>query len=110
MIDRPLDIHEAAAWLGCHVETLARLARSGDIPCRKVGGWKFMHQDLLDYVRHNKKSEEVCLTASTGSKTARSGTLISGLTKPGDLEKALAAPIKNKRRNTQNIVGYRNWN
>ncbi len=33
---------EAAEYLNIHVRTIYRLARKGDIPCRKVGGsWRF---------------------------------------------------------------------
>ena len=39
---------EAAEYLSVHVRTIYRLANSGEIPCRKVGGsWRFK-KDVLD--------------------------------------------------------------
>ncbi len=39
---------ETAEYLNVHVRTIYRLAKSGDIPCRKVGGsWRFK-KDALD--------------------------------------------------------------
>jgi len=39
---------EAAEYLSVHVRTIYRLAKSGEIPCRKVGGsWRFK-KDALD--------------------------------------------------------------
>ena len=39
---------EAAEYLSVHVRTIYRLAKNGEIPCRKVGGsWRFK-KDLLD--------------------------------------------------------------
>lgn len=39
---------EAAEYLSVHVRTIYRLAKKGDIPCRKVGGsWRFK-KDTLD--------------------------------------------------------------
>lgn len=39
---------EAAEYLSLHVRTIYRLARSGEIPARKVGGrWRF-RKDVLD--------------------------------------------------------------
>ena len=39
---------EAANYLSIHVRTIYRLAKNGEIPCRKVGGsWRFK-KDLLD--------------------------------------------------------------
>lgn len=37
-----LDVHEAAWFVGAHVETIRRLARKGNIPAYKVGrDWRF---------------------------------------------------------------------
>ena len=39
---------EAATYLDVHVRTIYRLAKKGEIPCRKVGGsWRFK-KDALD--------------------------------------------------------------
>ena len=38
---------EAAQYLSVHVRTIYRLAKNGDIPCRKVGGsWRFKKESL----------------------------------------------------------------
>jgi len=42
-----LDIHDAAWFLGAHVETVRRLARKGDIPAYKIGkDWRFNKSSL----------------------------------------------------------------
>lgn len=50
-MNRPLNLKEAADYLGCSTYTLADKARAGIIRGAKCGGWKFMEQDLVDYVR-----------------------------------------------------------
>lgn len=38
---------EAAEYLSIHVRTIYRLAKKGEIPCRKVGGsWRFKKEAL----------------------------------------------------------------
>ena len=39
---------EAAEYLSVHVRTIYRLAKNGDIPCRKVGGSWRIKKDALD--------------------------------------------------------------
>ena len=56
--ERPLDLTEAAYFLGCSTYTLADKARSGVVRGVKCGGWKFMRADLIDYVRGKNKPEE----------------------------------------------------
>ncbi|MFO8056242.1 MAG: response regulator [bacterium] len=47
-----LKTRQAASYLGVHVETLRRLARSNRIPCFKVGrDWRFHQADLDEWVR-----------------------------------------------------------
>jgi len=42
---------EAAEYLSVHVRTIYRLAKTGGVPCRKVGGsWRFKKQALDDWL------------------------------------------------------------
>jgi len=42
---------EAAGYLSVHVRTIYRLAKNGEIPCRKVGGsWRFKKEALDDWL------------------------------------------------------------
>lgn len=42
---------EAAEYLNVHVRTIYRLAKTGGIPGRKVGGsWRFMRQALDEWL------------------------------------------------------------
>ena len=56
-IERPLNLTEAANFLGCSTYTLADKARAGHVRGVKCGGWKFMRQDLIDYVRGKNKQK-----------------------------------------------------
>jgi excisionase family DNA binding protein len=50
---------QAAAFLGVHVQTVRRLARSGRIPCFKVGAdWRFRKQALVRWA-DSQRFEEV---------------------------------------------------
>ena len=79
-----LNIHEAAAFLGAHEQTIRKLARAGQIPCYKLGRhWRFRQEALLrwaDGERSDGKTEtlhsvlvidddeSVCLHISTALK------------------------------------------
>ena len=54
-VERPLNLTEAADFLGCSTYTLADKARAGHVRGVKCGGWKFMRADLIDYVRGKNK-------------------------------------------------------
>ena len=42
---------EAAEYLSVHVRTIYRLAKNGEIPCRKVGGsWRFKKEALDEWL------------------------------------------------------------
>ena len=56
-IERPLDLAAAAEFLGCSTYTLADKAHAGLVRGVKCGGWKFMRQDLIDYVRGKNKQK-----------------------------------------------------
>ena len=61
---KTFNIIEASAFLGAHKETVRRLAVSGEIPGVKIGrSWRFIEQDLADYMR-NKYS---CGVTSQGA-------------------------------------------
>ena len=52
---------EAAQYLSIHVRTIYRLAKNGDIPCRKVGGsWRFKKDALDEWLswKENPSSNE----------------------------------------------------
>jgi excisionase family DNA binding protein len=50
---------EAAEYLSVHVRTIYRLAKSGEIPGRKVGGsWRFK-KDILDEWLSGKKDASI---------------------------------------------------
>ncbi len=47
-----LKAEEAATYLGVHVETIRRLARSGGLPAMKVGrGWRFRDDELIRWAK-----------------------------------------------------------
>ncbi len=46
---------EAAEYLSVHVRTIYRLAKGGEIPCRKVGGsWRFKKEALDEWLSWGK--------------------------------------------------------
>ncbi len=51
---------EVATYLDVHVRTIYRLAKKGEIPCRKVGGsWRFKKEVLDEWLsgRENPSSK-----------------------------------------------------
>ncbi len=47
---------ETAEYLNIHVRTIYRLAKNGDIPCRKVGGsWRFKKEALDQWLSGSEK-------------------------------------------------------
>ena len=63
-IERPLDLAAAAEFLGCSTYTLADKARAGHVRGVKCGGWKFMREDLIDYVRGMNKPNRLPVNQS----------------------------------------------
>ncbi|WP_431307163.1 helix-turn-helix domain-containing protein [Acidithiobacillus acidisediminis] len=67
---RTLDIHEAAAFLHMHKDTVQRRAKAGEIPGTKPGrSWVFLEEDLVAYLkrlqtqpRQTGKGETLCST------------------------------------------------
>jgi Helix-turn-helix domain len=102
---RPLDLVEAAAFLRCDPETLRRKARRAEIPGRKIGGWKFMRADLINYVSRKADGKvEAWHTGYTNSGIPQIGTSILAATAAGELDRALAPMTKNKPKPTQSIA------
>ena len=56
--ERPLNLAEAAYFLGCSTYTLADKARAGLVRGVKCGGWKFMKADLIAYVSGKNTPEQ----------------------------------------------------
>lgn len=53
MNDKILDINEAAKFLKISKDTLYRLARRRQVPCKRLGGQYRFHSDVLDeFVRN----------------------------------------------------------
>ena len=103
--NRPLDLVEAAAFLRCDPETLRRKAQREEIPGRKIGGWKFMRADLINYVsRKVTGKDEAWGTGYSNSGIPQIGTSISAATAAGELDRVLAPMTKNKRKPMQNII------
>ena len=49
---KTLDLHEAAALLKLHPDTLQRRAKAGEIPGAKPGkAWVFLDEDLIAWLR-----------------------------------------------------------
>ena len=55
-----LNVHEAAKFLGCHAQTVRRLARKGEIPAYKVGqNWRFRIDALQRWVdTHHERTRK----------------------------------------------------
>ncbi len=56
-----MNAREAAAFLGTHVETVRRLARTGCIPCFKVGkDWRFQKDALEHWIQNQRIQCDGC--------------------------------------------------
>ena len=54
-------IHEAAAFLGVHEQTVRRLARRGGIPCFKVGrDWRFRREAIFHWTEEQQQGHGLC--------------------------------------------------
>jgi excisionase family DNA binding protein len=55
-----LNVHQAAAFLGCHEQTVRRLARKGHLPAYKVGqDWRFLSDTLQRWMdTHHERSRQ----------------------------------------------------
>jgi excisionase family DNA binding protein len=105
---RTLDLHEAAAFLKLHPQTLRRLAPQGSLPAAKPGRrWCFVEEDLVRYVRsfyaagrqvpQGALAEETLWHCSNAATSGGSGSPTHGAERYADLLKLETA---GKHRNT----------
>lgn len=48
-----MDLPSVASYLGARTETVAQLARKGELPGAQIGkGWIFLREDVLNFLRH----------------------------------------------------------
>jgi excisionase family DNA binding protein len=96
-----MGIDEAAACLRVHPETLKAKARTGEIPGAKPGKeWVFLDVDLADYLRSQYRPANEPRYESCRSTRAATSTGASGRSAAKKLEKLLAAPTKQKLKNS----------
>lgn len=59
MQDAVLTLSEAAELLKCSERTLTKMAKSGSIPCFKLGmRWKFRREDLDNWMREQVEKQK----------------------------------------------------
>ena len=76
---KTLNLEETARFLKVHIETVSRLAKTGQLPGAKIGrSWVFLEEDLIEYLREQvqlqqtmrvEKSEVRDLTENSKSPT-----------------------------------------
>ena len=76
---KTLNSEETARFLKVHIETVSRLAKTGQLPGAKIGrSWVFLEEDLIEYLREQvqvqqtmrvEKSEVRDLTENSKSPT-----------------------------------------
>lgn len=50
--DQTMDLASVASYLGAKAETVAQLARNGELPGAQIGkGWIFLREDVLAFLR-----------------------------------------------------------
>jgi excisionase family DNA binding protein len=56
---KTLNIEETAKLLKVHIETVSRLAKTGQLPGAKIGrAWVFLEEDLIEYLREQIKAQQ----------------------------------------------------
>lgn len=51
-LDETMDLATVASYLGARTETVAQLARKGELPGAQIGkGWIFLREDVLRFLR-----------------------------------------------------------
>ncbi|MBL0077218.1 MAG: helix-turn-helix domain-containing protein [Rhodocyclaceae bacterium] len=92
-----LDLHQAAAFLKMHPDTVQRRARRGLIPSAKPGkSWVFIENDLADWLRSQYRDEaKPCQSSSL--TIPRIGGSTFGTTDT-ELDALLARPAKLKHK------------
>jgi two-component system response regulator (stage 0 sporulation protein F) len=86
-----LDVHQAGAFLGAHVETVRRMARRHEIPAFKVGkDWRFRETALQHWVEthHIREREPVILVVDDEARVRR---LIQAILEPDGCRVVTAA-------------------
>jgi len=59
MDSKPMDIKEAATYLGLSVFTVRKLAKNKGLPAAKIGrAYRFIRDDLDSYIRTQYKNAE----------------------------------------------------
>lgn len=57
-LDETMDLTAVAAYLGARVDTVAQLARKGELPGAQIGkGWIFLREDVLAFLRNRIAQE-----------------------------------------------------
>lgn len=80
-----ISIGEAARILGCHIATIRRYAKSGVLPCYRVGRGKrrFMRADLAEFMGEKIEKEDISGGVLAYIRCSTGGQSIGGL-KSGD--------------------------
>lgn len=57
-LDETMDLPAVAAYLGARSETVAQLARKGELPGAQIGkGWIFLREDVIGFLRNRIAQE-----------------------------------------------------
>jgi excisionase family DNA binding protein len=80
-----ISIGEAARILGCHIDTVRRYAKSGVLPCYRMGRGKrrFMRSDLAEFMGEKTKKENISCGILAYIRTSTGGQAI-GFSKGDD--------------------------
>lgn len=56
---KTLNLEETARFLKVHIETVSRLAKTGQLPGAKIGrSWVFLEEDLIKYLREQVQVQQ----------------------------------------------------
>ncbi|MBK8508935.1 MAG: helix-turn-helix domain-containing protein [Candidatus Competibacteraceae bacterium] len=55
-----LTLAQAAELMQCSTEALRKLAMNGNIPARRLGGWRFSRAALLQWLAEGERREPTC--------------------------------------------------
>lgn len=56
---KTLNLEETARFLKVHIETVGRLAKTGQLPGAKIGrSWVFLEEDLIEYLREQIQAQQ----------------------------------------------------
>lgn len=106
---RIMNTIEAAAFVGIHPVTLRAHAKDGVVPAGKFGDdWRFVEEDLLQYIRGQYSSSKPAPCPSTSSPALPTGSRTSPSLANLDYGDRLKLRIE-KRRNASTTSGKRNY-